>query len=142
MITKEEIQGNWNSFVGGVQKRYSEITGDDLAAVKGNIQQMAGVIQRKTGQARDDIESYLKSLSSDASGSIQHVSEMASNMASRANEGLRDGYNYVTDKSREGYDNARATVRQKPIETLAIAFGLGVVAGLVAGCSIFGRRTN
>ena len=142
MITKEEVQGNWNSFVGGVQKRYSEITHDDLAAVKGNIQQMAGVIQRKTGQARAEIESYLQSLSSDASGAINNVSEMASNMASRANDGLRDGYNYVTDKSQEGYDNARATVRQKPIETLAIAFGVGVVAGLVAGCSVFGRRSR
>jgi len=142
MITKEEIQGNWNSFVGGVQKRYSEITGDDLAAVKGNIQQMAGVIQAKTGQARAEIESYLQSLSCDASGAINNVSEMASNMASRANDGLRDGYNYVTDKSQQGCDNARATVRQRPIETLAIAFGVGIVAGLVAGCSVFGRRSN
>jgi uncharacterized protein YjbJ (UPF0337 family) len=140
MVTREEIQGNWNSFIGGVQKKYSEITGDDLASVKGNIQQMAGVIQRKTGQAREEIENYLHSLSSDASGTIQHVSEMASNMAARANEGLRDGYNYVSDKSQEGYESARATVRQKPVETLAIVFGVGVVAGLIAGCSIFGRK--
>ncbi len=140
MVTKEEIQGNWDSFIGGVQKKYSEITGDDLASVQGNIQQMAGVIQRKTGQAREEIEKYLHTLSSDASGTIQHVSEMANNMASKANEGLRDGYSYVTDKSQEGYESARATVRQKPVETLAIAFGVGVVAGLIAGCSIFGRK--
>ncbi len=142
MITKEEIQGNWNSFIGGVQKRYSEITHDDLAAVKGNIQQMAGVIQRKTGQARAEIEGYLQSLSSDASGAINNASEMASNMASRANDGLRDGYNYVTDKSQESCDNVRETVRQKPLETLAIALGVGVVAGLIAGCSVFGRRND
>ncbi len=141
MVTREEIQGNWNSFLGGVQKKYSEITGDDLASVKGNIQQMAGVIQRKTGQARDEIEKFLQSLTSDASGSIQHVSDMAENLASKANEGLRDGYNYVADRSHEGYETARQTVRQKPVETLAIAFGVGVVAGLIAGCSIFGRRT-
>lgn len=140
MVTKEEIQGNWNNFLGGIQKKYSDITGDDLASVKGNIQQMAGVIQRKTGQAREEIEKYLQSLTSDASGTINHVTEMASNMASKANEGLRDGYNYVADKSQEGYETARETVREKPVETLAIAFGVGVVAGLVAGASIFGRR--
>lgn len=140
MVTKEDIQGNWNSFLGGVQKKYSEITGDDLASVKGNIQQMAGVIQRKTGQAREEIEKYLQSLSSDASGTINHVSEMASNLAGKANEGLRESYNYVADKSQEGYDVAKETVRDKPVETLAIAFGIGVVAGLVAGASVFGRR--
>ena len=140
MVTKEDIQGNWNSFLGGVQKKYSEITGDDLASVKGNIQQMAGVIQRKTGQAREEIEKYLQSLTADASGTINHVSEMASNLASKANEGLRESYNYVADKSKEGYDVAKETVRDKPVETLAIAFGIGVVAGLVAGASVFGRR--
>ncbi len=140
MVTKEEFQGNWNSFLGGVQKKYSEITGDDLASVKGNIQQMAGVIQRKTGQAREEIEKYLQTLSSDASGTLNHVTEVASNMASKANEGLRDGYNYVAEKSQEGYETARDTVKDKPVETLAIAFGIGVVAGLVAGCSIFGRK--
>jgi uncharacterized protein YjbJ (UPF0337 family) len=140
MVTKEEFQGNWNSFLGGVQKKYSEITGDDLASVKGNIQQMAGVIQRKTGQAREEIEKHLQSLTADASGALGHASEVASNLASKANEGLREGYNYVAEKSQDGYDSARATVREKPVETLAIAFGIGVVAGLIAGCSVFGRK--
>ena len=140
MVTKEEFQGNWNSFLGGVQKKYSEITGDDLASVKGSIQQMAGVIQRKTGQAREEIEKYLQTLTADASGTLNHVSEAASNMASKANEGLRDGYNYVAEKSQEGYETARDTVKDNPVETLAVAFGIGVVAGLVAGASIFGRR--
>ncbi len=27
MVTKEDFQGNWNQFLGGVQKKYSEITG-------------------------------------------------------------------------------------------------------------------
>ena len=141
MVTKEEFQGNWNSFIGGVQKKYSDITGDDLASVKGNIQQMAGVIQRKTGQAREEIEKYLQTLTSDASGAMNHVTEVAGNLANKANEGLRDGYNYVAEKSQEGYESARGIVKEKPVETLAIAFGIGVVAGLVAGCSVFGRRS-
>ncbi len=140
MVSKEEVQGNWNSILGGIQKKYSAITGDDLESVKGNIQQMAGVIQRKTGQAREEIEKYLQTLTSDASGAINNASEMASNLASKANEGLREGYNYVADKSQEGYDAARESVREKPVETLAIAFGIGVVAGLIAGASMFGRR--
>ncbi len=140
MVTKEEFQGNWNSFLGGVQKKYSDITGDDLDSVKGNIQQMAGVIQRKTGQARDEIEKYLHTLTSDASGAFNQVAEAAGNMASRANDGIREGYKYVAEKSQDGYESARDTVRDKPVETLAIAFGIGIVAGLVAGCSIFGRK--
>ena len=140
MATKEEFQGNWKSFLGGVQKKYAEITGDDLASVQGNIQQMAGVIQRKTGHAREEIESYLRSLSSGASGVVNQVGEAASDLASRASEGFREGYNYVAEKSQEGYESARETVRDRPVETVAVAFGIGVITGLVAGCSIFGRK--
>ncbi len=65
---------------------------------------------------------------------------MASDLANRANEGLREGYQYVADKTQEGYDVARDHVRDRPVETLAIAFGVGIVAGLIAGCSLFGQR--
>jgi len=140
MTTKEEVQGTWNQVVGAVKKKYANITGDDLSSVNGNIQQLAGVIQRKTGEAREDIESFLRSCSSSASTTVNRVADVASEYASRANEGLKEGYEYIQHASQEGYDAAQQHVRQRPMESLAICFGIGVVAGLVTGASLFGRR--
>jgi len=52
MTTIEEVQGTWNQLAGAVKSKYAQITGDDLAGVNGNIQQLAGVIQKKTYSQR------------------------------------------------------------------------------------------
>ncbi len=140
MTTKEEIQGTWNQVVGAVKKKYATITGDDLASVNGNIQQLAGLLQRKTGEAREDIESFLRSCSSTTSSAMNRVAEVASDYTSRAGEGIQEGYDYVQHATQEGYGAAQHHVRQRPLESMAIAFGIGIVAGLITGASLFGRR--
>jgi uncharacterized protein YjbJ (UPF0337 family) len=140
MTTKEEVQGSWNQIVGAVKKKYSQITGDDLASVNGNIQQLAGLLQRKTGETREDIEAFLKSSSSAAASAMNRVAEVASEYTGKAGESLREGYEYVQHASAEGYDVAQRAVRSRPMESVAIAFGIGIVAGLITGASLFGRR--
>lgn len=141
MLTREEVQGSWNQMVGAVQKKYSQVTGDDLAGLKGDVNQLVGVIQRKTGQAREDIEAYIRSLSSGASGAMNRVSEVASDYASAASDRVREGYGYVSGAAQEGYNVTRQTVRQRPVESIAIAFVAGIAAGLITGASLFGRRS-
>lgn len=140
MTTIEEIQGTWNQVVGAVKKKYANITGDDLAAVNGNIQQLAGLLQRKTGEAREDIESFLRTCSSSASTAMNRVADVAGDYAGRAGERMKEGYEYMQQASQDGYDAAQLQVRRRPFESMAIAFGIGVVAGLVTGASLFGRR--
>ena len=140
METKEAIQGTWNEFAGLVQKKYSQITGDDLSAVKGNVQQLAGVIQRKTGQAREEIETYLRSISSRGADAVGAAAQTANEYFGKASEGLRDGYDYAVDASQEGYESAKRTVRQRPAETVAIAFGIGLVVGMISACSLFKKN--
>jgi len=45
----------------------------------------------------------------------------------------------VSDRLRERYDNAESLVRQHPTETVVVAFGIGLVAGLIAGQAIRAR---
>ena len=59
MAIKDEVQGTWNHLAGAIKTKYSQITGDDVAGAEGNIQQLVGVIQKKTGKARDEIEEFL-----------------------------------------------------------------------------------
>ncbi len=140
MTTKEEIQGTWNQLAGAVKSKYSQITGDDLTGVQGNVQQLAGLIQRKTGKAREEIDEFLKAASRTSASAVDRISEATSDMATRASETIRDGYDYARDASRDGIKAASNTVQHHPAESLLMAMGIGVVAGLIIGASLFGRR--
>lgn len=141
MMTKEEIQGSWDNIVGKVQEKYSQISGDELQAVRGNINQLIGLLNRKTGQSREEIERFLESATGAASGAFNRFAEAASDYAATAQQSMRQGYDRLLDSSHEGYDAARRVVRQSPAESLAVAFGIGIVAGLFVGASLFGRRS-
>lgn len=142
MLTRDEMQGSWNQMVGAVQRKYSQVTGDDLAGLKGDVNQLVGVIQRKTGQAREEIESYIRSLSSGASSTMNRVQETAGEYASAAQERMREGYDYVSDAAQQGYQVAQQTVRQRPVESIAIAFVAGIAAGLITGASLFSSSSS
>jgi len=139
MDTEEAVEGGWNEFAGAVKKKYSQITGDDLSAVKGNVQQLAGVIQRKTGQAREGIEAYLKSISSKSSDAVGNASKLANEYLGKASEGIPEGYEYAVDAKQDSYEGAKETVRTRPAEAVAIAFGVGVVMGILGTQSMCRR---
>ena len=139
MDTKETVQGAWNEFAGAVQKKYSQNTGDDLSAAKGNVQQLAGVIQRKTGQAREEIDAYLKTISSKTSNAVGSVSTLANEYMDKASEVIREGYDYAIDASQDTYENAKESVRSRPAEAVAVAFGVGVALGILGALSMCRR---
>ncbi len=136
MEAKEAIQSTWNEFAGAVQKKYGQITGDDLSGVKGNVQQLAGVIQRKTGQTREEIDTFLKSISSKSLDAVGTVSQKANEYLDKASEGIREGYEYAVDATQDTYENAKESVRTRPAEAVAIAFGVGVALGILGTLSM------
>ena len=135
------IQANWNEFVAAVQKQYTHVTVDDLDSVKGNIKDMVDMIQRKTGQARHEVEAFVASVTANTADAFQQASNKAGEYIHRAGDGVRDAYQYSIDASNDGYQNARKSVRKRPVEAVAIAFGVGIVAGLIAACTIH-RKNN
>ena len=140
MVTREEIQGTWNQLAGAVKSKYAQVTGDDLAGVNGNIQQLAGVIQKKTGKAKEEIDQFLRSITDTTATTVGRMSEAASDMATKATETLREGYDYARDVSRDGLKAATETVQHRPGESMLLAMGVGVVVGLIIGTSIGGKR--
>ncbi len=147
MITKEHAQGNWKTIVGAVKEKFSQITGDELTGVEGNLDKLIGLVQRKSGQSREWVEAFL----TDASGTAKDVAQKAGNTASQyvsqAAEVVRDnyeniseaaqrGYDQLSDAASRGYDNTVKTVANRPIESVAIALGCGVLVGLMVGLSL------
>ena len=63
MVNQQTLQGNWNEIRGKLRSKWGQLTGDDVQTFNGNVDQLVGTIQRKTGAARDSIEHYLAELS-------------------------------------------------------------------------------
>src|SRR6476469_9591944 len=63
-INVQELQGQWNTLRGQVKERWGQLTDDDLQIQGGNVDQLVGRIQQRTGESRDAIEKYLTDLTS------------------------------------------------------------------------------
>ena len=108
MVTREEIQGKWNEVKGQIQERWGQLTDDDLSRVRGNADQLVGVIQQKTGEARADIEAFLDRVIADGASMASKAVESAREYSQRASESVRGSY-----------------------EQAAVAFGAGIFTGVV-----------
>src|SRR5262245_7846004 len=56
MVNQQTLQGNWNEIKGKLRSKWGQLTNDDLQTAHGNVDQLIGLIQRKTGEARSSIE--------------------------------------------------------------------------------------
>ena len=55
----DTIQGNWKQFSGKVKEKWGKLTDDDLTAVAGKRDQLAGMLQERYGLAKDKAEKEL-----------------------------------------------------------------------------------
>jgi len=149
-INAQELQGQWNSLRGRVKEKWGQLTDDDLQMHGGNIDQLVGRIQQRTGEGRESIERFLTDLTSKGSSTIAQTAEAVGNYAHQATDRLRDQYGrlsnqardqygYVADRAREGYDQAQDMVRHNPAQSIAAAFGVGLAVGLVVGLALRSR---
>lgn len=132
-MNSQEMQGNWNQIKGKLKEKWGQLTDDDLRQFNGNTDQLVGVIQQRTGQARSQIESYLNSLVSDGASLMERISEGAREYTGQATDTVRQQYENVSEQLRSGYSSAESTVRNRPVESLAVALGAGLVTGVIIG---------
>lgn len=57
----DRIEGNWKQFKGKAQKKWGELTDDDLDRIDGEREQLVGTLQERYGIARDRAEDELDS---------------------------------------------------------------------------------
>jgi uncharacterized protein YjbJ (UPF0337 family) len=54
-----KLKGNWNILKGKLKEKYGELTDDDLTYVEGQEDQLVGNIQKRTGEAEENIKRLL-----------------------------------------------------------------------------------
>jgi len=138
-LNTQEIQGQWSQLRGRVKEKWGQLTDDDLQIHGGNVDQLVGKIQQRTGEGREAIERFLGELTSHTSSAISQAAGAVGQYAQQAGERLRDQYGNLADTAREGFDSAQDVVRHNPGQSVAAAFGIGIVTGLVIGLAFRSR---
>ena len=133
MFDHQTLQGNWNEIKGKLRSKWGELTDDDLQVFNGNLEQLVGTIQRKTGEARECIEQFFEQFSSNGASAIGRAGETVRAYAQQAAETVQETSKQAAESVREGYAEVEDMVRKRPAESLAACFGVGVITGVVVG---------
>ncbi len=147
MVNQQVLKGHWDEIKGKLRAHWAALSDDDLEQCSGNLQQIVGVIQSKTGESRDKIENYLEEIVAESGGDMdatsssprEYVRQAATTVqqtAREAGERAQHAAQQVRESMREGYAEAEQIVRQRPIESLAVCFGAGLIAGVIVGLTL------
>jgi uncharacterized protein YjbJ (UPF0337 family) len=150
MVNAQALQGQWNQVRGELKKKWGQLTDDDLRFTNGNIDQLIGKIQQRTGEARDAIEQFLTETTSQGASAISHAAgqvgqyarqatEQAGQYARQATDQMREGYNRISDQFGRTYEQSQDMIRENPTRSIATAFGVGVLLGVVVGMALRSR---
>jgi len=149
-INAQELQGQWNNLRGQVKQKWGQLTDDDLQIHGGNVDQLVGKIQQRTGEGREAIEKFLGELTSHGASGVSSATEAVGNYAQQAADRLRDQYGNIAEQARDRYGNllsdardraeyAQDVVRHNPGQSVAAAFGVGLAVGVVVGLALRSR---
>jgi uncharacterized protein YjbJ (UPF0337 family) len=137
MVSEQALHGHWNEIKGKLRERWGQLTDDDLERFSGNVDKLAGLIERKTGAARSAVVDYLEQISedgtSDGASVVERVAERVRQGVGQAVESVHESSAEALDYARDRYDDANEMVRQRPSESVLVCFGVGVAAGLLVG---------
>ena len=148
MVNQQVFEGHWNEIQGKLRDRWGQLTEDELQRFDGNVQQLVGMIQRKTGEAREKVESYLEEITngSSVSNAVKAVKETTGKAvenvrayAAQATESVQETAGQAAEQLRAGYAEAEQFVRRRPVESLAVCFGAGLITGVVVGLVLRSR---
>jgi uncharacterized protein YjbJ (UPF0337 family) len=64
-MNKLEIKGDWNIAKGKMKQKWAKLTDDDLQFVAGKEDELIGRIQKRTGEARENVERALREYSAE-----------------------------------------------------------------------------
>ncbi len=139
MVNAQVLQGQWNQVRGELKKKWGQLTDDDLRFSNGNIDQLVGKIQQRTGEAREAIEQFLGEATTQGASAVAQAAGQVGQYARYAGDQVREGYNRISEQFGRGYDYSQEVIRENPGRSLATAFGVGILLGVVVGMALRSR---
>ncbi len=139
MVNVQMLKGQWNEVRGQLKKKWGQLTDDDLRLTNGNIDQLVGAIQRRTGEARESIEQFLDTVTAQGASAISEAADSVSHYGRIATDQMREGYNRLSDQFGRQYEMSTEKIRANPAQSVATAFGIGILLGVVVGLALRSR---
>lgn len=139
MITEQEIQGGWNQLKGEAKKRWGQLSEDELLEFEGSTDQFIGLLQRKTGEAKDAVQKWVKEVNDQAAPMLERAKQTAAEYADSISHAASDGVERVRENLAAGQTEAVRMVRRRPAESVAVAFGAGLIAGVIVALTTRSR---
>ncbi len=138
-MNAQALQGQWNQLRGKLKEQWADLTDDDMKGLSGNIDQLIGRIQERTGESREKIENTLHEMSSKASSVAGQATEAVSHAVNEAAGQFRGGFDEAADRLGEGYEQSRRLIRDNPGQAMMAGVGVGLVLGLFVGMALRNR---
>ncbi|HEY4232279.1 MAG TPA: CsbD family protein [Lacipirellulaceae bacterium] len=135
MTTQEQIFGHWNQLKGKIKESWGQITDDDLLDLEGKFDQLVGLIQDKTGEGRQKVERALHELGESAA----EASDGMRGYVEDVGETVSAAVEHTRELAEESYEQAQELMRRRPAEAVAVAFGTGLLMGVVVGLAVRSR---
>lgn len=133
MVTQSHIEGGWNELKGKVKEAWGQISGDELREFEGDVDQLIGIIQRSTGEARARIEQKLAELDTNFQPMLQQMAGTAREYYDSAMDATTEAAERIRQELASRQHQAEEMVRRRPVESVVVALGAGLLAGLVIG---------
>lgn len=137
-MNQQTLNGHWDEIKGKITEKWGELSDDDLQQAKGNTSQLVGMIEKETGEAREAINSFLDSVVNDDS-IVNKATEAARDYANAAGEQFNDAAAQAVDQAKASLQETERLVKDRPMESLAVCFGVGIVTGVIGGLLLRSR---
>jgi len=61
----DKMKGNWNVMKGNLKQKWADLTDDDLLYEEGKEDEVIGKIQKRTGETKENINSFIDKMKFD-----------------------------------------------------------------------------
>lgn len=62
MINENIVSGKWKQIKGELQKKWGNLTGDEIDTAKGNVNSLSGLVQERYGLAQEEARKQVNDL--------------------------------------------------------------------------------
>lgn len=133
-LNVQSLEGSWDEVKAKIRERWGKLTDKELQRTRGSAEQLIGLIQLRTGETRANVVSYLESTVASGSTLMATLTELVKDYFHSAGESVRDTTHNAMESVRAGYEEAEEFVEGRPMESVAVAFGAGFIAGVILTC--------
>ncbi len=133
MVNEQLLEGNWQRVKGKIRSKWGQISEEELQTFSGNVEQLVGEIQRKTGESQEAIRGYLEQWAQEAASLANRITGQTGHYVSQAAASMQGASRQVADSMAYGYGETERLIQRRPAESMATAFVLGLATGVIIG---------